>query len=135
VKPKCNFRLSQLATTTKKNLKKLFFILFLFFPALHGRSPAEGREEEGRERGEGRGGRESEREGDASARTPMSARTLSCVRADMGVRSDASASAQTHLILPQVTSKKTLQCVQVTDAPMAIVRSSVRPSVCSKTSA
>jgi hypothetical protein len=32
-------------------------------------------------------------------------------------------------VLPQVTSKRTLQCVQVTDAPAAIVRSSVRPSV------
>jgi hypothetical protein len=31
-------------------------------------------------------------------------------------------------VLSQVTSKRTLQCVQVTDAPAAIVRSSVRPS-------
>jgi hypothetical protein len=37
------------------------------------------------------------------------------------VRADAA-------VLPQVTSKRTLQCVQVTDAPAAIVRSSVRPS-------
>jgi hypothetical protein len=44
------------------------------------------------------------------------ARTHPCVRADAAV-------------LPQVTSKKTLQCVQVTDAPTAIVQSSVRPSV------
>jgi hypothetical protein len=29
-------------------------------------------------------------------------------------------------VLPQVTSKKTLQCVQLTDAPAAIVRPSVR---------
>jgi hypothetical protein len=36
------------------------------------------------------------------------------------------ASALTRLVLPQVTSKRTLQCAQVTDAPTAIVRSSVR---------
>jgi hypothetical protein len=38
-------------------------------------------------------------------------------------------SARTHLVLPQVTSKRTLQCVQVPDAPAAIVRSFVRPSI------
>jgi hypothetical protein len=32
-------------------------------------------------------------------------------------------------VSPQVTSKRTLQCIQVTDAPAAIVRPSVRPSV------
>jgi hypothetical protein len=32
-------------------------------------------------------------------------------------------------VLSQVTSKRTLQCVQVTDAPAAIVRPSVRPFV------
>jgi hypothetical protein len=41
-------------------------------------------------------------------------------------------SSRTHLVLPQVTSKRTLQCVQVTDAPADIVQSSdcssVRPS-------
>jgi hypothetical protein len=37
-------------------------------------------------------------------------------------------SARTRLVLSQVTSKRTLQCVQVTDAPTAIVRSFVRPS-------
>jgi hypothetical protein len=42
------------------------------------------------------------------------------------------ASARTHhvradaSVLPQVTSKKTLQCVQVTDAPAAIFRPSIR---------
>jgi hypothetical protein len=36
------------------------------------------------------------------------------------VRADAS-------FLPEVTSKRTLQCVQVTDAPAAIIRPSVRP--------
>jgi hypothetical protein len=45
---------------------------------------------------------------------------------------EVDASARTHLVLFQVTSKRTLQCVQVTDAPAAIVRSSVcssfRPS-------
>jgi hypothetical protein len=46
-----------------------------------------------------------------------STRTLVRVRADAAV-------------LPQVTSKRTLQCVQVTDAPAAIVRLSVRPSDC-----
>jgi hypothetical protein len=82
----------------------------------------------------GEGGRG---EGDASARTPMSGQTLGCVCADMGVRVDAPqrprrcivASARTHLVLPHVTSKRMLQCVQVTDAPAAIVRSSVRPFV------
>jgi hypothetical protein len=39
------------------------------------------------------------------------------------------ASARTYLVLSQVTSKRTLQCVQVTDAPAAIVRSSVDLSV------
>jgi hypothetical protein len=69
----------------------------------------EGREGEGEGReGEGRGGR--------------------CIRADAHVRADAS-------VLPQVTSKRTLQCVQVTDAPAAIVRPSVCPSVCPKLSA
>jgi hypothetical protein len=37
-------------------------------------------------------------------------------------------SARTLVFYPQVTSKRTLQSVQVTDAPAAIVRSSVRPS-------
>jgi hypothetical protein len=54
------------------------------------------------------GGRERGGEGDASTRTPMSARM--------------------RLVLSQVTSKRTLLCVQVTDALAAIVRSSVRPS-------
>jgi hypothetical protein len=38
-------------------------------------------------------------------------------------------SARTRLFYPHVTSKRTLQCIQVTDAPAAIIRSSVRPSV------
>jgi hypothetical protein len=61
-------------------------------------------------------------------RMPISARTRL-------VGADASASARAHRrfrtdgsVLPQVTSKRTLQCVQVTDAPAAIVRSSVRSS-------
>jgi hypothetical protein len=73
-----------------------------------------------------------------------SARTHERVRADASqrpggrtrVRADMFASARTQAsvradaaVLPQVTSKRTLQCVQVTDAPAAIVRSSVRPSV------
>jgi hypothetical protein len=46
------------------------------------------------------------------------------------------ASSRTHVrvladasVLPQVTSKRTLQCVQVTDAPAAIVQLTVRLSV------
>jgi hypothetical protein len=44
------------------------------------------------------------------------------------VRTDARASARTLLFYPQVTSKRTLQCVQVTDAPAAIIRLFVHPS-------
>jgi hypothetical protein len=43
-------------------------------------------------------------------------------RTHVHVRADAS-------VLSQVTSIKTLQCIQVTDAPAAIVRPSGRPSV------
>jgi hypothetical protein len=56
-----------------------------------------------------------------------------CVRADAHVRADAwvrpcgrTMSARTRTVLSQVTSKRTLQCVQVTDAPVAIVRPSVQ---------
>jgi hypothetical protein len=52
----------------------------------------------------------------------MSAQTHSC-------RVDASASGWMRTVLPQVTSIRTLQCVQVTDAPAAIVWPSGRPSV------
>jgi hypothetical protein len=41
-----------------------------------------------------------------------------CLRGRTRVRADTS-------VLPQVTSKRTLQCVQVTDAPAAFVRPSV----------
>jgi hypothetical protein len=100
-KPKIEkkFSLSKPAITTKI----LFIYLFIFFVSAR---TAEGREGEGggegRE-GEGRGGR--------------------CVRADavLRPRERMVASARTDLVLPQVTSKRTLQCVQVTDAPMAIV--------------
>jgi hypothetical protein len=44
------------------------------------------------------------------------------------VRAAVPASARTLVFYPQVISKRTLQCVQVTDASAAIVRSSVRPS-------
>jgi hypothetical protein len=40
-------------------------------------------------------------------------------------------SARLHLVLPQVTSKRAVQCVQVTDAPRP---SSDRPSIRPKTS-
>jgi hypothetical protein len=56
-------------------------------------------------------------------RIVSSARTSSCPCGCMV------AVARTRFVLPQVTSKRTLQCIQVTDAPAAIVRSSVRPSV------
>jgi hypothetical protein len=68
-----------------------------------------GQQRGGRERGGGRGGRERGGEGDASARRML-------------------ASSRTRFVFPQVTSNRMLQCVQVTDAPAAIVRSSVRPS-------
>jgi hypothetical protein len=71
-----------------------------------GEGEGEGREGEG----EGREGREVHPRGCDH----VSARTLGCVRADAGV-------------LVQVTSNRTLQCVQVTDAPRP---SSDRPSVC-----
>jgi hypothetical protein len=118
------------------------FFYFVFF-----RVRADSRGEGGRE-GEGGGeGREGEgREGrcvhlDAHVRadTLVSTRTrdYKCVRADAlscpcrraRVRADVSASARACLVLPQVTSKRTLQCVQVMDAPAAIVRSSVRPFI------
>jgi hypothetical protein len=46
----------------------------------------------------------------------------------MRLRRRVFSSVRTRTILFQVTSKMTLQCVQVTDAPAAIVRPSVRPS-------
>jgi hypothetical protein len=66
-----------------------------------------------------------------SAQTPArprghmcaSERTLVCPRRCTRIYADAS-------VLSQVTSKRMLQCVQVMDAPAAIVRPSVRPSVC-----
>jgi hypothetical protein len=135
-KPKIEkkFSLSKAATTTKNNLN--FFLknlkkLFLFFWVR-----ADSRGEGGGGRG-GRGGRERGGDGSASTRTPMSAQTLGCVcteakmrpRGHMCVRADASAFTRTLVFYPLVTSKRTLQCVHVTDAPAAIVRSSVRPSV------
>jgi hypothetical protein len=54
-------------------------------------------------------------------------RWATSARTHCRIRADASVSARTHLVLSQVTSKRTLQCVEVTDAPVAIVRSSVRP--------
>jgi hypothetical protein len=110
-KPKSiNFSLSKLASwqqLRKKILKKIIFY-FLFFSASIGEGGGEGG-------GEGRRGKG--REGlCASAQTPMPERTLGRVRAD-------------GCVLSEVTSKQTLQCVQVTDAPAAIVRPSVRSSV------
>jgi hypothetical protein len=52
-------------------------------------------------------------------RWAASARMHPSVRANMG------ASARTRLVLPQVTLKRMLQCVQVTDAPEGMVRSFV----------
>jgi hypothetical protein len=75
----------------------------------------------GGEGGRERGGRKRGGEGDASVRTPMSLRMLGCVRADMGVRADALVSARTRVFYLLVTSKRTLQYVQVMDAAAAIV--------------
>jgi hypothetical protein len=82
----------------------------------------QGREGEGEGRERGRGGRGGGEGGRGEGREvrphgcTMSAWTLGCVRADASV-------------LPQVISKRTLQCVQVTVTPAAIVQLSVRPSV------
>jgi hypothetical protein len=62
----------------------------------------------------------------------VSARTADCVRRGGGgegrrgeggklIRADGPMSARMRTDLAQVTSKRTLQCVQVTDAPAAIV--------------
>jgi hypothetical protein len=83
---------------------------------------AEAREGEGG--GEGRGREGGRREG-----REMRSRGCPSPRGRLAASARTWASARTHLVLPQVTSKRTLQCVQVTDAPTAIVRSSVRPSV------
>jgi hypothetical protein len=54
---------------------------------------------------------------------PIRVDALASVRTHVGVRADGS-------VLPQVTSQRTLQYVQVTDAPAAIVRPSVRYRPC-----
>jgi hypothetical protein len=56
-------------------------------------------------------------------------RWAASARTHPSVHTDALVSARMDLVLSLVTSKRTLQCVQVTDAPAAIVRSSIRPSV------
>jgi hypothetical protein len=129
-----NFSLSKPATPPKKInyfyfiyfylFLFLFIFIFIYFLILFRvRADAAQRpcgQQRGVETREGRGGEGRGGEGDASVRTPMSVWMLGCVRAD------ASASARTRLVLSHVTSKRTLQCVQVTDAPAAIVRSFVR---------
>jgi hypothetical protein len=112
---------------SRQQLPNFYFFIFLFFSRPHGQP--RGQPRGGRERGEGEGGGEG-REGEGGR-----GRGGRCIRAGAHVRADASASARTRLVLSQVTSKRTLQCVQVTDAPAAIVRSSVRPFVYPKTSA
>jgi hypothetical protein len=65
---------------------------FYFFSCPRGCSPASMRTAEGREGeggGEGRGGRERGGEGDASARTPMFARTWASARSHPSVHADA----------------------------------------------
>jgi hypothetical protein len=111
------FSFSKPATTTKKlklkfYLKKIIIFIFIFRVRADNRGEGEGG---------GEGGREKGGEGGASVRMLGCVRTDSCACTWMHVRVRAGAS-----VLPQVTSKKTLQCVQVTDAPAAIVRLSVR---------
>jgi hypothetical protein len=110
----------------KNFIKKKLFIFF-FTSAW----TAEGREGEGG--GEGRGGEGGELVR-ADALTRPRGRAYVCadacsrphrherVRADAWPRADGLASARARTVLSQVTSKMTLQCVQVTDAPAAIVR-------------
>jgi hypothetical protein len=103
-KPKivnCKFFLSFQASNNYHIFYFFKIIIFLFFifrvradsrgEGGRGGRGGEGREgREGMERGgDGREGGERGGEGDASARMPMSARSLGCVRADMGVRADA----------------------------------------------
>jgi hypothetical protein len=97
--------LSKPATTTKKNL---FYFIFSRPRGRRlrpegegkGKGKGEGKEGEGRERG-GRG------EGGELVRAygPMSARTHLCPHRRMCV------SVRTRTVLPQVTSKRMLQCI------------------------